>query len=379
MSLSKKIFIASSVLLAFFLIFWGIYNLAFKKPAVPQSATPANNAPTASPSSAATDKKISAVSDEAVLAPALMPDGQNIKYYSKSTGQAYQVALDGTNKKTVNTKELPGLVSVKWSPDGTKVISQINTDGKNRFYYYDYAKNQGIQLKDNLDTVSWQNNGKILYKYYDPKTKERSLDIADPDGSNWQKIADLDFRDVYLEPIPKTGLISYWNAPDAFTPTIFQSVPIIGGEKKILLQGKFGADYLWSPDGSQFLASSSVDKASSKISLAVANDRGGEYKNLEIPTLTSKCVWSRDNKTVYYALPGNIPENSVLPNDYWAGKFNTADTFWKVNTITGEKSRIIDLSGINGEYDTINLFLNFDESILFFINRADGKLYKMDL
>jgi hypothetical protein len=378
MTLSKKIFIGSTAALAVLLIFWGIYSFSFKKTSVPQPA-PADETTEPVAEEPKDSKKIIAISEEAVLAPVLTPEKTAIKYYSKIDGKVYQVSLDGSNKKTINTKELSELVSVAWSPDTSKVITHFENGGKNKFYYYDYAKGQGVQLKDNLDTVSWQSNAKILYKYFDPKTKERTLNISDPDGSNWNKITDLNFRNLSLAPIPKTGLISFWNSPDAFSPTTFQSTPLIGGEKKTLFSEKFGADYLWSPDGNFVLISSSPDKASSKVQLATANDRGGEYRNLSIPTFISKAVWSRDNKTVYYALPGNIPANSILPNDYLEKKFVSVDTFWKVNTVTGEKTRTADLDKIGGQYDATNLFLNSDESLLFFINRTDGKLYRLEL
>lgn len=378
MPLSKKIFIGSTAILAFFLIFWGIYTFSFKKADVPQTP-PAEekNKPVDIPKTSSS--QITAISEEAVLAPVLTPEKTAIKYYSKNDGRVYQISLDGTNKKTINTRELPGLASAVWSPDTSKAITRFETNGKNKFFYYDYAKGQGVQLKDNLDTVSWQNDNKIIYKYFDPKTKERTLNISDPDGSNWNKITDISFRNLSLAPVPKTGLVSFWNSPDAFFETLFLSTPIIGGEKKTLFSGKFGADYLWSPDGSLVLISNFQDKASSKMQLAVANDRGGEYKNLDIPTFVSKAVWSRDNKTVYYALPGDIPTTAILPNDYADKKFTSADTFWKINIITGEKSRLVDLDKINGQYDASNLFLNSDESLLFFINRTDGKLYKIDL
>ncbi|MFA4817777.1 MAG: hypothetical protein WC608_03620 [Parcubacteria group bacterium] len=378
MTPSKKIFIASTAILAFLLIFWGIYSFSFKKTTPPSNApTEEKTEPVAVPKTSAS--QITAISDEAVLAPVLTPEKNAVKYYSKNDGRAYQINLDGTNKKILSDKELPGLVSIAWSPDTSKVITRFENNGKNKFYYYDYGKNQGVQLKENLDTVFWQNDNKIIYKYFDPKTKERTLNISDPDGSNWNKITDIAFRNLSLAPIPKTGLLSFWNSPDAFFETSFLSTPIIGGEKKTILAGKFGADYLWSPDGNLILISSSQEKASPRMQLAIANDRGGEYKNLDIPTFISKAAWSRDNKTVYYALPGNVPANAILPNDYNDKKFLSTDTFWKVNVANGEKSRIIPLDKISGQYDATDLFLNSDESLLFFINRADGKLYKIDL
>jgi hypothetical protein len=111
----------------------------------------------------------------------------------------------------------------------------------------------------------------------------------------------------------------------------------------------------------------------------VINDQGGEYKNLEIPTLVSKCVWSKNNKIVYFALPSSLPDNILMPNDYDAKKFTTTDTFWKVDVTTGKKDRMIELEKMQGSYDASNLFLSPDEGNLFFINRIDDKLYKVKM
>jgi hypothetical protein len=377
MSLSKKIFITSSILFAIMLIFLGVYNLSFKKD-TPQAQPADNPAAPASPPQVET-AKITPVSDEAVLSPILDAATSKIKYYSKLTGKVYSIDLDGTNKKTVSDKNLPGLTDVLWSPDGSKVITKFSQDTGNKFFYYDYATNVGVQLKDNLDTIIWQSNSKIFYKYYDPKSSERTLNIADPNGSNWVKIADLNYKNVSIAPIPRTSLVSFWNSPDASDETDFESSSVLGGASTPILKGYFGADYLWNSSGSTVLASHADQKNGSQIQLALMNDRGGEFKNLDIATFISKSIWSKDNKTIYYALPGSLPSNSILPNDYLANKFNTADSFWKINTLTGEKTRIVDAAKSISGIDATNLFLNADESMLFFVNRLDGKLYRVNL
>ncbi|HAT75124.1 MAG TPA: hypothetical protein DCS28_03745, partial [Candidatus Moranbacteria bacterium] len=228
--------------------------------------------------------------------------------------------------------------------------------------------------------IAWQNTGnRIFYKYYDSKTKKRSLNISDPDGSNWTKLADIAFRDISIAQIPQSGSVSFWNKPDSFFETIFKSVPLVGGEEKEIMKGLFGADYLWNNNGSYVLISHSDAKGGNKIQLSIANSNGGEFKNLNMPTLVSKCVWMKDNKNILCALPGEIPAGAIMPNDYNQEKFRTADTFWKINTTTGEKARVIELEKITAKYDATNLFLNNDESILFFVNKTDGKLYRITL
>jgi Tol biopolymer transport system component len=151
-----------------------------------------------------------------------------------------------------------------------------------------------------------------------------------------------------------------------------------GGETKLILSGKYGADYLWSPDGSQVLVSATTDSKNNKMTLGIVNSNG-EYRSLNIPTFVSKCVWSKDGKTIFYALPGEIPDSAILPNDYQDKKFFTDDTFWKMDTATGKSERTINVSDIQGNHDSEDLFLSSDENMLFFINRIDGKLCRIDM
>jgi len=380
MNIVKKIFLLSLIILFLSLLLWGVYNLSFKKPdTTAKTAAPEKTAEI--PNTAPTDEaKIKAVSDEAIIAPAYITEKDTIKYYSR-TGQTYEISTDGSNKTTLSSKQLSGLIGVLWSPDKTKVITKFTgTDGQPQFYYFNYSTQIGVPLKKNIDQIAWQtNSSRIFYKYYDAKTKKRSLNISDPDGSNWTKLTDIDYRDISIAQIPASGLVSFWNRPDSYSQTIFETIPMISGEKKTVYKEKFGADYLWSPDGSLVLVSSADQRTGTKMQLAVMNYNGGEYRNLDIPTFVSKCVWSRDGKTVYYSLPGNIPSSAILPNEYMEGKFKTTDTFWKVSVTDGKKTRILETADIKEAYDATGPFLNDDESILFFTNKTDGKLYRIAL
>ncbi len=381
MSANKKIFITSLSIFCITLLLFGIYNLSFKKPAevIAPVEIKAPETVVKTPPKIST-APITAISDEAALSPTLASDGSAVKYYAKNSGRVYQIDFDGNNKRTFSDKELIGLNSVLWSPDKNKVITKFISAGATNFYYYDYNELKGVPLKNNVDEIAWQNTGnRIFYKYYDSKTKKRTLNISDPDGSNWTKLADIDFRNISIAQIPQSGSVSFWNKPDAFFETIFKSVPLIGGEEKEVMKEIFGADYLWNNNGSNVLVSHSDAKGGNKIQLSIINSNGGELKNLNLPTLVSKCIWLKDNKNIICALPGEIPVSAIMPNDYDQEKVHTADTFWKINTATGEKNRIIELEKIDAKYDATNLFLNTDESILFFTNRTDGKLYRIIL
>ncbi len=365
------------------LFFLGIYNFAFKKndskiveqgAEIQQVATPVvqKKAPIKV-------EKIKPVSEQGVIGAVFDKKNDSILYYSANDGTTWKSDSDGKARQQLSTTKVMGLKNVLWSPDRSKVLTTVNVDSKDVFYQYDNIAQKAVALKDGLDTAVWDNLGsKIFYKYYDQLAKARTLNIANPDGSGWQKLADVEARDLSIAQIPLTSVVSYWNYPRANEETKFQKVGISGGEPQLIFSGKFGADYLWSPDGSLALISSLVEKDSKKITLGIINSKG-EYTDLNVPTIVSKCVWSSDNKTVYYALAGSVPETAIMPNDYQDNKFNTKDTFWKLDITTGKKDRLVEPAEIVGVYDSKNLFLSAAEDTLYFVNKMDKKLYRIEL
>lgn len=372
----KKIFIISAVFLVIVLFFLGIYNFAFRENSQKTVGQPEKPAV---PNVVKKTKKIAVVSDEPVLGPVLDKENEKIiLYYSAKNGTVWKMSLDGEGKQQLLSTQIEGLKNVLWSPDRKKDLTTIEKDKQLSFFEYDHQTKKSTELKKGLDTAVWDNLGtKIFYKYYDSTTQERTINIANPDGSGWEKITNTDFRDVSIAPIPLTSIVSFWNAPKADEETQFLTIGVSGGDVQTVLRGRFGADYLWSPSGTEALVSSLSNKDSKMTTLGIVTLRG-EYIDLGIPTVVTKCVWSADGKTIYYALPGEIPEGAIMPDDYQNKNFFTDDTFWKMDITTNKKERIIETSNISGKHDSINLFLSSTEDTLFFINRIDGKLYKVD-
>jgi hypothetical protein len=389
MSISKKIFIISSVLLAAVLFFMGIYNLSFKEKNTSSNLTPKSE--TASNAQNVLDKaketlglknkdKIYLLADRAILSPAVTDDGEKISYYDRSNGSVYKIYLNGDGEEQVENNNFSGLGNIFWSSDQSKVISSFNNNGKTEYSYYDYKTNKATKLSAGISEIAWNNLGDgIAYSFSDSKTGKKTLNIANPDGTNWKKISDVPNKNIIIAPIPQSAFISFWNSPNAFEETALNIVGTVGGNLRKIFSGRFGADYLWSPNGARALVSSSDSKGGSKINLAVINSNGGEYQNLNIPTFASKCVWAKDNKTIYYALPSISAAGLVLPNDYQNKKIITQDTFWKMDVTTGKAERIVDPQDIKSSYDASDLFLSPSEDVLFFINRTDGKLYGINL
>jgi len=386
--MTKRIFAISTLVLVLLVGAIFVYNFAFKKPTVPTvapkatdegktSTTPAKTQDAAAQSSGA----IVSVSDGGVFGATLAPDGNSLYVFSGDNGQLNQIDFNGKLEKVVSTEEFQGLQQILWNKPRNKVIvKRADGSNKSRFLLLDLSQKTVTPVKDNVDSITWSGLGdKIIYKYYDPKTKKRTLEVSDPDRKNWRKIADINFVGLSISPVPGSSDISFWPSPDAYTATAASLINFNGENKRDILKDRFGADLLWSPDGKYAAASSSDQKGGHKTDLFLMNSDGGQFHSLNFFTFAKKCAWSDDSKFIFCAMPGNFPDSAILPNDWQAGTVQTADTFWKIEVATGKKERLIDAAKVNGSFDALNPFLSQDEKTFFFTNKADGKLYKLGI
>jgi Tol biopolymer transport system component len=382
----KQIFLFSGIVLGLALLLLVVYNLAFvhnvNNPKV-ENATVADASKSITAESIQNTpfKKspIESFSDERSMNPVLSQDGQFVFYIAPDTRTLKKINLDTQETKTLMTLSLSPLRAT-WSPNQEQVLVEMRNSSSSQWFLVDIKTQTETALKIGLEDPVWTNIGdKIVYKYYDVKTKERSLSLANPDGSNWQKIGNSPFKNMSAQMMPQSSLFVYWNQGNAFEPTSLHNLPVVGGDDKILFSGKFGADFVFSPDGQKVLMSSTNKKGGTQTLLGLLLHQGTQYQSLGVPSFVSKAVWSPKSSTVYYALPGNLPESAVLPNDYFSKSITTQDTFWRVDVATGEKTRVVETKDIMRGYDATFLMVRNDESQLLFVNRLDGKLYSIAL
>lgn len=382
----KKFFIITAVLFGVFLLFFFIYNFLFVNNAlqgkVPNVAMVSNDTTPSTPKKDdASVPKIAAFTDGDSVAPFfdakdgvllyLAPDEQSLKETFVITGSSKTVATFPFTPQ-----------NILWSSDGGKALVK-KSDTEWALFTRGVRADDGSPLqilKTGIESPAWTALGDaIVYKYYDPSTKKRTLNIANPDGSDWKMIGEVNAQFLEMRAIPKSSLVAYWNRGNAFEKTSLNTFSVVGGEPKEIFSTNYGADYVVAPNGNAILMSSLVEKGGSNISMAVINTDGGGYRNLFIPSLVGKAVWSKNSRIIYYALPGDIPPGSILPNDYYRKPILTSDTFWKMDTQTAEASRVVDPTDIDQNYDAESLTLDTDETMLFFRNRRDGKIYRVNL
>jgi hypothetical protein len=301
-------------------------------------------------------------------------------YIDKNTGSLERIVLSSGKQEVLTNVSLTSPQSAVWKKDGSSVfIKELRSNNPSFQLLPLNPAGPSSPLKGGVRYLIWdelQNN--IIYTYQDSSgaiTLNRSL----PDGSQWKELTLLPSTPVFIESIPKSPFVAFWKKPANTQIGELRTINLSGGEIKTLFVGKYGANYLWSPSGEKILMSWAPEKNGSRLSLATINKNGGEYTDLNFPTLVEKCVWSGDNSTLYCALPGSLPQGSVMPDAFYDRSFTSNDTFWKIDTKTGKSERIVALEDMVSSYDAVNLLLSPDESSLFFINRKDLKLYSIEM
>lgn len=378
--MAKKIFFFSLSLLVLVLIFLGAYNFAFKNN---------KNNPVADPTKKefgketldtvfAPEGKVGNPINESVLG-ATMNDGGDIYYYSLDDRSLKKSTSEGKNK-SILMSNLPGEVTrILWSEKNDKALLLLKQNGTTLWYSANIDTKALVPLKGEISRLSWDNFGeKIFYQYTDPATKKRTLNSALPDGSSWKKLTDLGTEDFFLASIPQSSSVSFWARPNASQSFALESVSITGESRHAIASGLFGADYLWSPNGEMALASASNATGGVGYSLRLIGS-DGKMSDLAIPTLVSKATWSKDSQTLYYALPGSLPDRTVLPDDYFGKSLHSKDTFWKIDVTTGKKTRLVELKETTQAFDASDFFLSPKEDMLYFTDRVTKRLYRIEL
>lgn len=379
----KTFFFISLGLFILTLIFFGVYHFAYRnnpldpKVAVPEKETPSENTFTNTPPKTTPVSKIEAVINEKNVGATVLSDTE-LAYFSTVSRSLKKISLGSGASETL-IDNLPGTpVEAVWAHNKMRVLVLIENTSL-RWHLITLSSKEVLPLKENLKYPSFSNLGDKVFYQYTSESGTASVNISNPDGSEWEEIIALPVKNVFTAPVPKSSDVSFWNRPNGLEKSVLQTASSSGTNTKTLLADRFGGDYLWSPDGERVLVSFVQEQGTSKISLATMNKNGGEFTPLIIPTLVSKAVWSSDGESLYYALPGSLPDNITLPNDYFSKKLQTVDTFWKLSFETGKRERIIEGGDIGMEFDSIGLFLSPKEDTLYFLNRRDGKTYQIHL
>jgi len=187
------------------------------------------------------------------------------------------------------------------------------------------------------------------------------LKIVDRAGETKLRFG-LNLEDVDLVWFKK-GELALIEKPTALIPGSAWVLNLKEETLKPLAVNEPGLMLRWSPTADYRLQSSGKN-------LVLINTRSQETLRLPQTSLPSKCVFGQEK--LYCALPEQIPDNIVWPDDYLKRKFYSRDEM-AVFDFSGGAEQLLNVTDI----DAVDL-LPLD-NWLYFTNRRDNKVYKIKL
>lgn len=149
-----------------------------------------------------------------ILFPTLSTNGTKIIYFNNEQEPAfYEMDTSGGNVNKLFALDTPD--DVFWSSDssqailkviynqyifekyGSKFASPGTPDQTETTWYFDLKSNKLKKLDNNIVSVIWLSNDKIVCELRDEESGTNTLNLANPDGSDSSKLADLPDLNIY--------------------------------------------------------------------------------------------------------------------------------------------------------------------------------------
>ena len=308
-----------------------------------------------------------------------------VRYVEKAMGYIYQTFADKMEERKFSGTVVPKVYDSYFGNRGESVIMRyLKTDDKTietfvgalpkEYLGADTAvvnEIKGSFLPNNIRDISLSPDGlKIFYLFdFNNSLIGTTLDLS---SNKKVQIFDSPFTE-WLSWWGNNNMITLSTKPSANVPGYMYSIDGTGKNLTKILGNINGLTTLGSPDGKLVLY------ADNNLSLYLYHIDSRNSDLLGIRTLPEKCVWGNGGAVIYCAAPKSINAGGY-PDAWYQGEISFDDQIWKIDPESGNTTLVSDPSlTITEEIDGIKLTLNKDENYLFFINKKDSFLWKLDL
>lgn len=367
---TKKILIIVSAALVLILIGLIIYVIFFKKETSVTPPAGTEEFPLIEEGAGPEAKeRLIALTQESVLGAVLTKE--NKIFYVAWDGSIKQIAADGTGLENIGSLPQENIGEIIMSSTGNGlVVKQVLPSGTNRFVLFDVENKSLKSLPQNLETASFDPDGKQLVMSLSEKGASR-LVTANIKDLKTQSLTTTKIPDLVLD--WQKGFVALKTKSSGLAYGLLYTLDVKTKKIQRLLGNIYGLTAKISPSNKKILYSE-TNSDGGNLTLKVLNLTKQTEQNLGVFSLPEKCVWAQDDRTLY-CNDINTEDSFVMPDDYYKRKIGLANNdILKINLDTGESQKVI-----SGGFDAVNLLLSPDNTYLFFINKIDGRLYRLTL
>lgn len=298
-----------------------------------------------------------------------------VQYYNEDDNYFYKINSNGDLEK-LSDKQFYNVDNVSWANSGEKAVIEY-PDGRKIMYNFETEKQ--VTLQSHWHEFSFSpNDDSLISKSIGLDVENRWLVISNDDGSNARAIEAIgeNADKVYDVWSPNNQVVALYTKGVDFDR---QEVYFVGQNdenfKSTTIEGR-GFDPLWSSDGDSLLYSvyNSGDDMNPRLWVVGGSpDNIGQGRtDLTLNTWASKCSFA-NNTEIYCAVPNYLPTGSGLFPEL---ADESEDTLYRID-LTNNTKEIIAIP--KEAHNVSDLVVPEDESAIYFTDKTDGSLYKINL
>lgn len=322
---------------------------------------------------------------EGVVAPLATEFAAAVRYVDRITGNIYQTFADKVEERRFSSTSIPKVQEAFFGGKGESVIMRyLKPDGRTIETFVGNLPKEvlggdaagdseirGIFLPANITDLSVSPDGSRAFYMLDIGENTIGTTYEFVNGKKTQ-VFDSAFNE-WLSQWNGTG-ISLTTKPSFVAPGYLYALDTTRKATTQVLGGIYGLTTLRSPDGSMVLY------ANNSLALSLYHVDSKITEPLGVRTLPEKCAWGQKSDALYCLVPKLII-GTGYPDAWYQGEISFDDQIWKIDVATGSASILIDpaVVGAGEAVDGIKLALDENEEYLFFINKKDSFLWKLNL
>ncbi len=310
-----------------------------------------------------------------------------VRYAAKATGNIYQTFADKIEERKFSGTIIPKLYDSYFGNRGQSVVMRylkaddrtietfVGTLPKEYLGADPSANNEikGFFLPNDIKDISISPDISKMFYLFDSGDNMVGTTLSFLDNKKVQ-VFDSPFTE-WLSQWPNSNTITLTTKPSNSVPGHMYSLDLIKKSLTKILGNINGLTTLGSPNGKLILY------GDNNLSLNVYHADSRNSDVLGVKTLPEKCVWGKTSDVIYCAAP-KLLGLGAYPDSWYQGEISFNDQFWKIDIKTENGTMILDPTTIvtrGEEIDGIKLALDEGENYLFFVNKKDSFLWRLEL
>lgn len=308
-------------------------------------------------------------------APALTPVVE-VRYVERKSGHAYAYDTKGNDITRITNRTLPGIVEAAWAGDASTAFLRFLPEGADDISTYALPLNGGEEasgylLEPGLDDVITMGSSTVITLL--PSSDGSIATAARVDGASPRTIFSSVLSSLRLF-VSGVNLVAVTKASSQMDGYAF-FVDAKTGIFERALGPLRGLTVLPSPTGASVLFGYLSGNAA-KAELLDATTR--EKTLIPLAALPEKCVWARDERSLYCAVPRSL--GTGWPDEWYQGVASYSDRFWRIDLEARVASLVLDPATVaDVAIDGVSLAIDEQSDYLVFTNKKDGSLWAYDL